>query len=217
MTDRRARRLVSAAAFFALVSAGVVAHAQDESAEIAPTATPPSVREILTGTTRVRLSGFLQADWVAMNQLSQDEIDTQGQPINQDRFVLRRGRIHVDAERGIFTSSFEIDANTVNGPQMRPIDAEVSARWPVPQKPRAGELPERPDYDFLLTMALFQTPFGMETQELDTIRPPVVSGRPVAHARQFRNCSDVAKQTLGFRGMTKSRDCGYQRSPRRSW
>jgi hypothetical protein len=121
----------------------------------------------------VRFSGYIQADWVAMNQLSQEEVDTSGQPINQERFVLRRGRIHADAERGIFVSSFEIDANTINGPQMRPIDAEVSLRWPIPE-PRARHPfspPPIPDYDFLLTMGLFQTPFGAEVQELDTIRP----------------------------------------------
>jgi hypothetical protein len=45
-------------------------------------------------------------------------------------------------------------------------------RWPVPRPPPEHADPfARPDNDFLLTMGLFQTPFGMEVQELDTIRP----------------------------------------------
>jgi hypothetical protein len=123
----------------------------------------PSVRH-------VRWGGFIQADWVAMNQSSQDEVDTQGQPINQDRIVLRRARMRAEIDRGIVSGALEIDGNTVNGPQMRPIDAEVSVRWPVTG---AGD-PEarlRPDYDFLLTLGLMQTPFGYETQELDPARP----------------------------------------------
>lgn len=111
---------------------------------------------------RVRFSGFTQADWVAMNQSSQDEVDGRGQPLNQDRFVLRRARLHTEVDRGIVTGVLEIDANTVNGLQVRPIAAEVSARWPL----RRGG-----DYDFAWSMGLMQTPFGAEVQELDFNRP----------------------------------------------
>src|ERR1700722_14678895 len=41
--------------------------------------------------------------------------------------------------------------------------------------------------------------------------PSLVSGRPVAYPRKFRNCPASAKQTLGFFDMTKSRDDCYQR------
>ena len=115
---------------------------------------------------RVRWGGFMQADWIAMDQRSQDEIDTTGQPLNDNRFVLRRARIRAELDRGIFVGALEIDANTVNGLQMRPIDAEISVRWPTPPL-----LEHRGDYDFMLTMGLFQTPFGYETQELDPVRP----------------------------------------------
>ncbi len=111
---------------------------------------------------RVRFSGFTQVDWVAMNQNSQEELDVRGQPQNQERFVLRRARLRADVDRGLITGGLELDANTVSGPQVRPIAAEVTARWPV----KRGS-----PYDFALTMGLIQTPFGAEVQELDYVRP----------------------------------------------
>jgi hypothetical protein len=57
----------------------------------------------------------------------------------------------------------EIDANTTSGPQVRPIDAEVSLRWP--EKPD-GRLPS-----FLATIGLMPIPFGYELPELDYVRP----------------------------------------------
>jgi hypothetical protein len=112
----------------------------------------------------VRTSGFIQVDWIAHNQASQDEINgSTGQPLNQDRFTLRRGHLRVDAERGVLHGAIEIDANTTNGPQVRPIDAEVSLRWP--EKPDA-RLPA-----LLVTAGLMRIPFGHEVQELDYVRP----------------------------------------------
>ncbi len=112
----------------------------------------------------VRVSGFVQADWVIHNQESQTEINgSTGQPLNQDRFTLRRGHLRADAERGLVVGSLEIDANTTNGPQVRPIDAEVSIRWP--EKPDA-RLPL-----LVATIGLMRIPFGYEVQELDTVRP----------------------------------------------
>jgi hypothetical protein len=111
-----------------------------------------------------RFSGFLQVDWVIHNQASQDEINgSTGQPLNQDRFTLRRGHVRVDAEKGLVLGSLEIDANTTSGPQVRPIDAEVSLRWP--QKPD-DRLPS-----LMATMGLMRIPFGYEVQELDYVRP----------------------------------------------
>ncbi len=111
----------------------------------------------------VRVSGFTQIDWTIHNEASQNEISAAGQPLNQDRFNLRRGRIHLDAEEGLFVGSFEIDANTNSGPQARPIDAEVSLRWPEKPDPRVPSL--------LATMGLMRIPFGYEVQELDYVRP----------------------------------------------
>ena len=57
----------------------------------------------------------------------------------------------------------EIDANTTNGPQVRPIDAEVSVRWPDKAGSGAPHL--------LLSAGLMKIPFGFEVPELDVVRP----------------------------------------------
>jgi hypothetical protein len=112
----------------------------------------------------LRISGFLQIDWVIHNQLSQNEINgSTGQPLNQDRFALRRGHVRLDAEHGLLRAAVEIDANTVNGPLVRPIEANVSLGWPERHDPR---LP-----DLLVTAGLLRIPFGFEVQETDWERP----------------------------------------------
>ena len=111
----------------------------------------------------IRVSGFIQADWVIQNQESQNQLDGSGAPLNQDRFTLRRGHVRVDAEQGMVLGDIEIDANTTTGPQVRPIDAELSLRWP--EKPDA-RLPS-----FMATIGLMPIPFGYEVPELDYVRP----------------------------------------------
>jgi hypothetical protein len=83
--------------------------------------------------------------------------------LNEERFLVRRGHARVDADRGLLSAALEIDANTVNGPQLRPIEGSVSARWP-----------ERPDSgvpSFTMTAGLTRIPFGYEVQQLDYVRP----------------------------------------------
>ncbi len=112
----------------------------------------------------VRVSGFIQADWIIHNQESQNEINgSTGQPLNLDRFTLRRGHVRVDAGQGLLSGALEIDANTTNGPQVRPIEADVSLRWP--------EKPDRGLPSFVASIGLMRIPFGYEVQELDYVRP----------------------------------------------
>jgi hypothetical protein len=112
----------------------------------------------------VRVSGFVQVDWVVHNQASANEInDSNAALLNQDRFTLRRGHVRLDAAQGPFAEVLEIDVNTVNGPQVRPIDAEVSVRWP--------EHPDERLPSLVATAGLMRIPFGFEVQELDWVRP----------------------------------------------
>jgi len=112
----------------------------------------------------VRISGYAQVDFVPYDQASQDEINfSTGNPLNQKRFSLRRGHVRFDASRGSLSGVFEIDANTTNGAQIRPIDAELSLHWP--ERPSAG-LPS-----FTLSAGLMKIPFGFEVPELDVVRP----------------------------------------------
>src|SRR5215468_1435999 len=101
-----------------------------------------------------------------MSQSSQNEINwSTGQPLNDKRFTLRRGHLRAEAERGLVSAALEVDANTTNGPQLRPIDAEVRIGWPGP---RPGES-RAPWFD--ATLGLMKIPFGFEVPELDNVRP----------------------------------------------
>jgi hypothetical protein len=112
----------------------------------------------------VRLSGFVQVDWVVTNQASQNEInDSSGALLNQDRFILRRGHLRAEAEEGPVSGALEIDANTTSGPQVRPIEADVSVRWPDREDRRLPSL--------VATAGLLRIPFGFEVRELDWVRP----------------------------------------------
>ena len=112
----------------------------------------------------VRVSGYVQMDWVVHNQASQDEINySTDTPLNQDRFTLRRGHLRVDAEHGLLSGAFEIDANTTNGPQVRPIDAEVSLHSAEVSHPNQPQV--------TVTAGLMKIPFGFEVPELDVERP----------------------------------------------
>jgi hypothetical protein len=114
--------------------------------------------------TVLRGSGFVQADWVLHNQQSQNEINgSTGAPLNEDRFLLRRGHVRVDADKGLLSGALEIDANTVSGPQLRPIEGSVSIHWP--------DKPDNRVPSFALTMGLTRIPFGYEVQQLDVVRP----------------------------------------------
>src|SRR5262249_33202197 len=111
-----------------------------------PPAAPPET---------VQVSGYGQVDWVVHDQLSQNDVNHSTElPLNRDRFVLRRGRLRVDATRGPLGAVVELDANTVNGPQVRPVDVEIFARWP--EKAQAN-LPV-----VEIAAGLMRIPFGFE-------------------------------------------------------
>ncbi len=134
---------------------------QREAAAAAEQAKPPLWERL-----GLRFSGFTQVDWVIHNQSSQNEINgSTGLLLNHDRFELRREHLRLDIDQGLVLGRVEIDANTTNGPQVRPIDAEVSFRWPG-KHDDARRWPE-----LLATLGLMRIPFGYEVQELDYVRP----------------------------------------------
>jgi|GEM_PF-610016 len=115
----------------------------------------------------VTISGFVQGDWAIVNQTSQDEVNAAtGDPLNERRFTLRRGHVRAAIDRGLVLGALEIDANTVRGPQVRPIDAEASIRWPPKADDGSRGLPFA-----MATIGLFKTPFGFEVLEADNKRP----------------------------------------------
>lgn len=107
-------------------------------------------------------SAFVQVDGVAFRQSSEDELNgSTGEPLNQDRFVLQRARLRVEVTRPYVAGALELDANTVNGPQVRVFEAQISGRWDGPE--------DAPPYA-MLALGLFRIPFGFETAERENGR-----------------------------------------------
>jgi hypothetical protein len=109
----------------------------------------------------IGVAGFAQIDF-AHRQSSVDEIDTGGNPLNQDRFNLRRARVRVSADYGRVFGDVELDGNTNSGPQAKVVGAEVSYS-PFDRAP-GGASP------LAATAGLFKIPFGQEVLESDADR-----------------------------------------------
>ena len=111
----------------------------------------------------LQLSGFVQVDAVIYRQSSRDEIDgATGQPLNTQRFVIPRARLRADVDRGPIVAALELDANTLQGPTARILDAEITARV------QARE-PGAPPY-LAATVGLMKIPFGLEIPQAETGR-----------------------------------------------
>jgi len=110
---------------------------------------PPQVEIAGPG---VSLYGLVQADY-QIRQSSQDQINPDtGLPLNQDRFLIRRARLGVAMKRTYGEGGLELDANTVNGPTMRLLDAHASAMLPG----------EGPVPLVMASIGLLKVPFGFE-------------------------------------------------------
>lgn len=106
------------------------------------------------------LYGLVQAD-LTVQQGAQDQVNpSTGQPLNTDRFLIRRGRLGVRMERKFGEGGVEIDGNTVNGPALRLLDAHASAKLPG-----AGPVPL-----LMATIGFMRIPFGSEVPQEDKDR-----------------------------------------------
>jgi hypothetical protein len=106
----------------------------------------------------IKLSGFVQADAVAYDQSSADELSyATGAPLNNTRFLIRRARLRIEGDYKYAGGVLEFDGNTVNGPVARITNAEVYGR--IPGSHTAPYV--------MLSVGLTRIPFGFEVQELD--------------------------------------------------
>jgi len=71
------------------------------------------------------VSGYLQAQYES-HQDSEDQQPQGGTQLNQNRFLLRRGRIRVTKDWDYAQIVVEVDGNTVRGPAMKLQKAEAS-------------------------------------------------------------------------------------------
>ena len=103
------------------------------------------------------ITGYLQSQ-LENHDDSEDQLRPGGTPLNQNRFLIRRGRIRVEREWQYSALMMEIDGNTTKGPAIQLFKAEASLLYRAP-----GEAPSPPMVK--LTMGLFDAPFGYEVLE----------------------------------------------------
>lgn len=108
----------------------------------------------------VSLYGLVHGD-LMVQQGAQDQVNPDdGQPLNADRFLIRRARLGARMDRKYGEGGIEIDGNTVNGPALRLIGAHASAKLPG-----SGKVPL-----LMATIGLTRVPFGAEVSEDDRHR-----------------------------------------------
>jgi len=138
--------------------------------EAAPEKSAASDKSVLP----VVVSGFVHAEWTVFRQTSQEEVNSDGTSLNEDRFVLRRARLRARADHGYTHGVVEIEANTVRELQVRPVNVEASFKYPESRPALDPEVDQRAlplENWFMVTAGLFRSPFGFEANE-GTLRRP---------------------------------------------
>jgi len=123
--------------------------AAETAAQAAPVAPP-----VRSAWPTLTLSGLVQVDATA-RQSSADELRQSGDPLNQDRVLVRRGRLRLTGDHGPVSGLVEIDLNTVNGSQVRVSTAEAAYRvapW------------------LTASLGIPKIPFGLEVEQSDRDR-----------------------------------------------
>jgi hypothetical protein len=110
----------------------------------------------------VSVQGFAQFDYANRQSSSNQLADSTGAPLNQDRFYVRRARVKLLADYGRVLGALEVDTNTVNGAQVRPMNIEAS--YSLVDRARGATSPA------IVTAGVFKIPFGQEVLESDTDR-----------------------------------------------
>jgi hypothetical protein len=104
----------------------------------------------------VELTGYVQADAVPWSEDSIDELDAAGDPLNEERFLIRRARLRTEAHRGDLSGALEFDGNTANGATARLLGAQVNYGYKRIVTGTAG---------------LFKIPFGAEVPANERTKP----------------------------------------------
>jgi hypothetical protein len=134
-------------------------------------------------------SGYLQPQY-EVHQLSEDGVDSEGDPLNQDRFVVRRGRLRAEAEWTCLRATLELDANTVHGPFLYVRTAEASAFIPGKEE---GDRPY-----LMVSMGQGDIPFGYELPE--SSRHRLFMERTQGSRALFPSDADVGAKLSGGAG-----------------
>jgi hypothetical protein len=170
-----------------------------------PAPKDPATRPVYTSK-ELSIGGYVHADWVAFRQSSESQLNgSTGEPLNEDRFLLRRGRIRLESDQGLVHGAFELDANTLSGLQVRPFNAEVSVKWPESMAyrgPAESAQSSATGAFFIVSTGLLMTPFGFDVPERENVRPFLE--RSTMSNELFPQSYD-----LGFRALGGYKDINY--------
>jgi hypothetical protein len=142
-----------------LVGAVQTALAEEAPAPAATREATNPAGHLAVGETTLAVGGFLQADAVVVDQSSQDQLSPSGaEPLNTERFLIRRAHLFVEASRTFLRAAIELDANTVKGMALGLARAELALgrTWPR--------------WNWEIGLGLLRIPFGLEVQEWDPDR-----------------------------------------------
>jgi hypothetical protein len=141
-----------------------------EAAPAAPEAPPaaaeappkPAKPEAAPKPEGLRFKGYVHAQYVR-SQLSEDQLQQGGTPLNQTQFLVRRARLRVDRVWDYASAAVELDANTVRGPRIAIRRAEASLFY---RGDNAEDLPPLVS----LSAGLMDIPFGYELTQSARVR-----------------------------------------------
>ncbi|APR83761.1 phosphate-selective porin O and P [Minicystis rosea] len=143
------------------------------------------------------ISAYVQAQY-ENHQDSEDQLQQGGVVLNQDRFLVRRGRLRFDAAWKYAELAFELDGSTVRGLNASVRRAQASLVWRgktwdgqlVSREARSADPPLA-----MLTVGLTDIPFGYEL--VDSPRDRVFMERSQASLALFPGERDVGAVLSG--------------------
>jgi hypothetical protein len=148
------------------------------------------------------ISGYVQGQY-QQSQLSQDQLDANGTPLDQNRFLVRRARMRFDRGWDFAFATVEVDGNNVNGLAFGLRRAEASLLW----RAEAREAPPLA----VLTIGLTDIPFGYELFEPNRTR--VFLERTTASRALFPGDTDFGARVSGAVGFFRYAIGAYDGTP----
>jgi hypothetical protein len=135
------------------------------------------------------LGGYVQGQY-QHSQLSQDQLDANGAPLNQNRILVRRARLRVDRGWDFASATVEIDGNNNNGIAfgLRRAEASLLLRARDPDAPPL----------LAFTVGLSDIPFGYELFEPNRSR--LFLERTTASRAFFPGDTDYGARVSGAAG-----------------
>jgi hypothetical protein len=135
----------------------------------------------------LKVSAYIQGQFVH-SQLSEDQLQQGGAPLNQNQFMVRRARVRFDRAWEFAGGSLELDANTVRGASVGIRRAEASVFY---RGDNAVTLPPL----IMLSVGVSDIPFGYEL--LESAGKRWFTERTVGSGALFPSEADLSAKVSG--------------------